>query len=227
MFKKSFSLILALIFAFGCFGTIGFSAETETEETFAAVSNNDFAVKAAEMVKADEASMLRIIGMLCEGASAVDFSYACDAAVSENGMFVLQFTNEADLNACLAELNSNPNVLFAERDMPVYAEAVEETDGEFLSWGTQAIEADVYANAITPDEGDFVTVAIIDSGVEDIDYLKDRLVQGYDFIENDYDATDDESSNSHGTLLAGIIADCAGSLPVKIMPIRVLETKSG
>ncbi len=224
MLKKSISLILALVLAFGCFGAIGFSAETEAE--ILAVSNNDFAVIAAEMVKEDGASMLRIIGKLREGASAFDFADACDSAVSENGMFVLQFANEADLNACLRELNASPDVLFAERDMPVYTEAAEKSS-ETLSWGSKAIEADVYAEAITPAADGFVTVAIIDSGVEDIDYLKDRLVEGYDFFENDSDADDDISEDSHGTFLASIIADCTGTLPVKFMPVRVLDTDAG
>lgn len=222
MIKKSISLLLALIVCFSCFGTIGVSAETIFAEK--AVSNNDFAIKAAEMVKKDEESMLRIIGKLRTQASEFAFPYASDAVLSESGMFVLRFENESDLLACLEELCSDPNVLFAERDIPVYTESFEKAD-EYLCWGPKAIEADIYADAIEP--LGTVTVAVIDSGVENIDFLKDKLVDGYDFYDNDSDAAHDESDDSHGTFLASIVADCTGNLPVKIMPIRVLESKTG
>ncbi|MBQ8016086.1 MAG: S8 family serine peptidase, partial [Clostridia bacterium] len=37
----------------------------------------------------------------------------------------------------------------------------------------------------------------------------------------------DESADSHGTFLASIVADCTRNLPIKIMPVRVLGTKTG
>ena len=222
MIKKSISFFLALIVCFGCFGTIGVSAENHSVEY--TVNNAAFAVKAAEMVKADGNSMRRIIGKLRTQSSGFAFPYASDAVLSESGMFVLSFDSESDLLACLDELNNNPDVLFAERDVPIYTESFEEASDP-LCWGSEAIEADIYADAIEP--LGTVTVAIIDSGVADIDYLKDKLVDGYDFYDNDADAAHDKSSDSHGTFLASIIADCTDNLPVKIMPVRVLESETG
>lgn len=224
MIKKTTSLLLALIMCFSCFGVISVTAQT-TEST-AAISSFDFAVKSAEMVKNNTDSMLRIIGELKKPSATFPFPKAADYALSESGTFVLSFESEGDLLAALAALENNGNVLFAERDVPVYTEALEETEGH-LSWGPDAIEADIYAESINPAADAFVTVAVVDSGSKDIDFIKDKLVDGYDFYDNDGDATNDVSVDSHGTFLASIIADCTGNLPVRIMPVRVLESETG
>ena len=61
--------------------------------------------------------------------------------------------------------------------------------------------------------------------MRNIDFIKNNLVEGYDFFNNDSDATDDTSDDSHGTFLASIVVDCVGNLPIKIMPVRVLNAK--
>ncbi len=73
---------------------------------------------------------------------------------------------------------------------------------------------------------DTVTVAVIDSGVSQIDCLKEKLICGYDFYDDDNDATNDISDDSHGTAIASIIADLTKDLPIKIMPVRILENKN-
>ncbi len=221
---KTVSVLLATVISFSCFmGGIAVSAE----ETYidSADSNFDFAVKTAEIIKNDDnkTPMLRIIGKLRTAATDFDFPYASDCVVSDDGRFVLQFSSEKKLVSCLEKLNKNPDIIYAERDMPIYTEALEKGT-EYLSWGVQAIEADVYSQKIAPTVSDrSVTVAIVDSGCEDIDFIKDKLVPGYDFFENDKDAFQDESHNSHGTFLASIVADCTRNLSVKIMPVRVLD----
>lgn len=74
-----------------------------------------------------------------------------------------------------------------------------------------------------------VTIAILDSGV-DLDHpdLQAKIVPGFDFVNNDSDADDD---NGHGTHCAGIAAavtnngvGIAGIAPnCKIMPVKVLN----
>ena len=69
------------------------------------------------------------------------------------------------------------------------------------------------------------TVAVIDSGVADIEILKDKTVSGYDFADDDNDPSNDMATDSHGTFIASIIANITDELPVKIMPVRILENK--
>lgn len=226
--KKISALLLALLICFTCFsGEIAFGtgyAEYDTE-----ASNTEFAQKTAEIIKneSNPSSMLRIIGRFSKKPTDSAFSDAEDAVISDDGRFVLQFSSEEKLLDCLEKLNNNPDIIYAERDCAVYTEAVEEAD-ECLSWGVEAIEADIYSESLSSSESDkAVTVAIIDSGSQDIDFLKDRLVPGYDFYDNDSDAIQDESLDSHGTFLASIIVDCTRNLPVKIMPVRVLKSETG
>ena len=217
--KRFVSALLAVILCFGCFIS---GISVSAEETDTAEINFDFAVKTAEIIKNNDDSMLRIIGKLRSGISGFDFPHASDCVISEDGRFVLQFSSEKELTACLEFLQNNPAIIYAEQDMPVYTESFEKS--AYLSWGVKAIEADVYSKSIK--SGNSVTVAIVDSGSEDIDFLKDKLVQGYDFFGNDSDAFQDTSKDSHGTFLASVVADCVGNLPVRIMPVRVLDSES-
>jgi len=93
------------------------------------------------------------------------------------------------------------------------------------------------ANHVWPlvEQKETIYVAIVDTGV---DYthpdLKNRvdLGKGYDFINNDSDPMDD---NGHGTHISGIIAaemnngegivGVAGTLDVRIIPIKVLDSE--
>ena len=61
-------------------------------------------------------------------------------------------------------------------------------------------------------------IAILDTGVDpEHPDLKDKLLPGYDFINEDKDARDD---HMHGTHVAGI----AGVAPeAKILPVKVLQ----
>lgn len=225
--KKIPSLLLAFLMITAHFPYTPAFTEEYTD-CRSAKTNTEFAIKAAEIIRNEENpdSMLRIIGKCSKKPSDSVLAYAENYVFSQDGRFILQFTAEKDLSVCLDELNSNPDIIYAEHDRPIYTEALEES-AEYLSWGVEAIEADIYSESIIPAEGDSVTVAVVDSGCEDIDFIKDRLVQGYDFTDNDSDAMQDDSSDSHGTFLASVITDCTRNLPVNIMPVRILRSKTG
>ena len=93
----------------------------------------------------------------------------------------------------------------------------------------------IYAPEVWSQNGDFAgatglgtVVAVIDTGV-DLDHREfaGRIVQGYDFVDNDLFADD---GNGHGTHVAGTIAGAYDDFGVtgvafnsEIMPIRVLD----
>jgi serine protease len=92
-------------------------------------------------------------------------------------------------------------------------------------WNLKAINIEP-AWAVTRGKG--VTVAVIDTGIAKVtDLDEDRLVAGYDFINDEVNASDDQG---HGTHMAGTIAQmtnngygAAGIAPaVKLMPMKVL-----
>jgi len=78
-------------------------------------------------------------------------------------------------------------------------------------------------------KGKGVTVAVIDTGVSRVEDLqKTEFVKGYDFVNDDEDASDD---NGHGTHVAGTIAQSTNNnlgvagiaYEAKIMPLKVLN----
>lgn len=201
-------------------------------KVYYAKNNSDFALKTAEIIREydgeNTAEKLRISGKL----NSDNFSFyslgAKEAVIGKDGRFVLQFSDKSSLDACLVILLNSPEILYAEQDKTVSSEA-EETEAQTnLSWGVEALGADVYASylAENPSENT-VTVAIVDSGVEKIDYVASKLVKGIDFIDSGTDGAKDTSIDSHGTFLASIITDCIKNTNINIMPVRVLGSKTG
>jgi len=97
-------------------------------------------------------------------------------------------------------LSKNPRIASIEEDIIISIASPEYTD----SWGVSHIGSEmVHNNSIN---GSGVKIAVIDTG---IDYthedLENNYKGGYDFVFNDTDPFDD-SYNSHGTHIAGIIA---------------------
>jgi subtilisin family serine protease len=93
-------------------------------------------------------------------------------------------------------------------------------------WNMDLVHADEAHRTAT---GAGAVVAVVDSGVTRTHPdLQGRLLQGYDFVQNDSDPTD---QNGHGTHVTGIVAANAnndigveGVAPgAKILPVRVLD----
>jgi thermitase len=150
----------------------------------------------------------------------------------------------------LEEILQDPNVLYAEPNyifstQGIYDDPNYQPNDPYYNqqWGMEeifAIDAWAFAEDLleenNPNTPAQVIVAVIDTGV-DINHedLVGKVVPGRNFISgapNIYDVYDD-SVKGHGTHIAGIIASgvdndlgiagVAGSLPVKIMPVKVLD----
>lgn len=135
-----------------------------------------------------------------------------------DNLYVMQFTTQEMAKQVCEVLNNMETVAYCEPDQ--YSKAAEyEQDTEAMSWGASYIGADAYAKRIRAATNAEATVAVIDSGVYKHPFLKDRIVDGIDFVDNDWTPDD---KHSHGTHVAGTIVDCTPGLNVKILPIRVL-----
>jgi len=73
-----------------------------------------------------------------------------------------------------------------------------------------------------------IKIAVIDTGVNrEHSDLNGKVLAGYDFFNNDYDATDD---HGHGTFVSGIIAAVSNKIGIKglydyakILPVKVID----
>jgi hypothetical protein len=146
----------------------------------------------------------------------------------KDNRFFAKFNSSEMMNTCFDRLNADESVLCVSKDELLYSCYEELDEDTNLSWGVKKIEADIYSDYLQQQNFDKeVVVAIIDSGVADLDAFEGKLVPGYDFEDNDYDTTNDIHPDSHGTFLASIIVDCVKMCPIKIMPIRVMSSVSG
>ncbi len=237
--RRIFSLILAACIAFASAFAVASSALGATKIT-SAKNNSDFAKISAGIVYSYN-SKTNGNGDQCYGETmrilgrTTDVSYnfkrlgAEECVVGADGRFLLQFNGYSTFKYALDVLRSDSKIVYSEPDSIITVSSEYEGGAEHLSWGVEALGLDKYAEYISENQGGSAEfkVAIVDTGVEDIEPLKDRLIEGYDFVENDSDAFEDTSEDSHGTFLAGIVADCTKDTPVKIMPVRVIELDEG
>jgi subtilisin family serine protease len=124
-------------------------------------------------------------------------------------------------------LNADPSVEYAELDYVVHATIVPDDPDLYLQWGLAKIQAEAAWEETTGSSD--VVIAIVDTGV-DLNHpdLNDKIVPGWDFVNDDNSAQDD---HGHGTHVAGIAAaetdnnrGVAGmSWGARIMPIKVLR----
>jgi thermitase len=122
----------------------------------------------------------------------------------------------------------NPNVAFAEPDYIVTATGVTPDDPHYPDqWGLPVVNAAAAWNVTTGSSD--VTVAVLDTGIDMAHPdLEGRVLDGYNFINGDADASDD---HGHGTLIAGIVgANSNNGVGVtgldweaRLLPVKVLD----
>ncbi len=142
----------------------------------------------------------------------------------------------ADLSEqAIAELQSKPGVAYVEEDVRV--SIIEPVSGslEYLnSWGVAHIGSEVVHGMNTTGVG--VKVAVLDTGVDDTHpELAGNIRGGVSFLNGDPDSNSqdyfDDSWNSHGTHVAGIIAAAANGIETvgvapsaSIYAVKVLDS---
>ena len=90
-----------------------------------------------------------------------------------------------------------------------------------MSWGVPRMGIPYLVSQMTSSQkNDPIVVAVIDTGVDSThEYLRGKVLSGYDFINNDNDPYDD---HNHGTHVAGTDCDVTNGLNIKILPVKVL-----
>lgn len=133
-------------------------------------------------------------------------------SVSSEGMTIMQFDSIDDTRDAIETLESQEIAAEPDYVRKTYA----------MSWGIDDIGSKEYYNETDYAAGSAV-VAVIDTGVDlSHSYFKGKLVDGYDFYDNDNTPQD---LRGHGTHVASTVLDVAGfNSNIKIMPIKVFGT---
>lgn len=158
-------------------------------------------------------------------------------STSRRGGFVrLRVSKDIDIEELVEMYRTSPAVEYAEPNY-IYRALMTPNDTYYsYQWHLPAINCGSGWDIST---GSGVLLGIIDTGVAYEDYGSFQVapdlagtsfVAGYDFVNNDYHANDD---NSHGTHVAGTVAQttnnsmgCAGvAFDCTIMPIKVLDSE--
>ena len=129
------------------------------------------------------------------------------------------YTIITDESSKVEELEEDNSVNSVETDVPVKMFA------DTVDWGILRIGA---SNVWESGTGSGVKVAVIDTGIQlNHPDLSGNILTGYDFVNNDSSANDD---NGHGTHVAGIVAstmngsgNVGASYSAKLIPIKVLN----
>ncbi|BFU46999.1 S8 family serine peptidase [Krasilnikovia sp. MM14-A1004] len=129
--------------------------------------------------------------------------------------------------AAAAVLRTDPAVRYVEQNHMAYAAAAPNDPGYPYQWGVRKTRVSTAWSATHGSSS--AVIAVVDTGVSVTPDLTGRVLPGYDFVNGDSNAADD---NGHGTMVAGVAAaagnDGDGIAGVcwacKILPVKVLNS---
>jgi subtilisin family serine protease len=133
----------------------------------------------------------------------------------------------SDPEGALAFLRADPRVRYAEVDELVQAFRTPNDVLLSTQWSVEKTRAEQAWDLTTGSPQ--VVIGVLDTGVDPAEPdLQGKLVEGYDYVNNDQDPSDD---NGHGTAVAGIVAaDSDNGIGVagycwacRLMPVKVLD----
>ena len=228
----------------GC-GNIHFQAFPETAGELYALSHgfscdlleegSSFLEKALELVtahggttsilqSADFMTMRLIVRM--DGNHLPDISaYSPEKILQEgDGIFFVQFGSVENTIDAYNALKGNAGVVFVENDACVEAieDVIAASSVDPNVWDTKdPMGFEVYAPYVAEQNAGRALIAVIDSGVQKNAAYSARLrTDGISLVSGDPEWSNDKLL--HGSMIAGIIGDCAGNTGVEILPVRVV-----
>lgn len=152
-----------------------------------------------------------------------------------NRVDIIEVSVESDVEALMADLEQNPNVLAVDKNEKIEVSALPNDPyvGNGAAWQFQRIGADQTWNQVS--NADPVVVAVIDTGLNlNHPDLLGNTVAGYDFVTGKTNVVD---LAGHGTAVSGCIAavtnngiggaGVAGLANIKVAPYRAGGTYSG
>ncbi len=145
-------------------------------------------------------------------------------------LWILQFSSAKDAEEAYNYYEDLSCVEYVEPDGIVELTEISESDthdikSEYLSWGPEHIGFDTLNEFIVQNEIIFsrVSVAVIDSGVDHTHEFLEQRVKPTGFNASDSGIENSSMDDyGHGTLVAGVIADCTPS-NVVIYPYKVMN----
>ncbi|MFW6021986.1 MAG: S8 family peptidase [Halanaerobiaceae bacterium] len=148
--------------------------------------------------------------------------------ISEN-MYKIKINNEN--NKLISSLQENPVIEYIEPEYLVHIQNIPDDPLYKKQWNLQMLNMESTWKNIQG--GSDVIVAVLDTGIlKNHPDLNENIVDGYDFVDHDFDPTDTDPEFSHGSHVAGIIAATANNgqgisglaRNIKIMPVRVIDS---
>jgi thermitase len=188
---------------------------------------------------ADRGLGRQIVAMLHSGADLAAVRTTYDLRLIERlgprPLFRFRTAVGVDPDATIAAMRRDPRVAFAERNFVLFEPearrraiwAIGSAGAYTAQWAPDQIRLD---DAHSRRTGNGITVAVIDTGV-DLTHpgLVDRLVPGYDFVDEDADPAEEgvpgDLGFGHGTHVAGLVALAAPG--AQILPVRALDSGGG
>jgi subtilisin family serine protease len=153
--------------------------------------------------RADAAPVSLVVGLRSDADVVSDLAEHVDVLHSEPLPGAVAVDVPANqVAAATAELRADPAVAYVEPDHVARIAVVTPDDPSYGSqWGIARTGVDRAWDTTRGARG--VTVAVLDTGVRALPDLAPRLLPGYDFVNGDSDANDD---NGHGTRSASVLA---------------------
>ena len=152
---------------------------------------------------------------------------AIASASGYNDWHIFQYATQEETRAALERFKGMPGVEWAEPD-GIMSVCATPGSSSFRSWGFGASHINMYEYnewlyaeyGSNLDNLPEIICAVIDTGADsDHPFLVDRLIPGWNFVDN---TANTEDSHSHGTHVCGTVVDGTFS-NVKIMPIKVIS----